>query len=315
MNLRFKGKGLFVFSDPGGAKPILALSESLKPDLVSYKIISDRTYSFIDNFAVEVCKPSLSALDELKNYRPDFLFTGTSYTSSIELEYLKAAKELAIQSYSFVDHWTSIRARFNYSGAEIFPDMILVIDERAKQIALNQGIEISRLIIFANPYHQYLEHWKPTISKPEFLRSLGLHGTNKKIALYAPDPLSNIDGSSTFGFDEITATKQLITAVKEIKDSYSFVCKLHPNQKPDSLLSVIGAEMIVAPHEIDVNLLIFHADVVIGFFSNLLIEASVMKKPVIRFFLKKGLKDPFENMPIGKTAYPNTIVQELKAIQ
>ena len=121
-----KGKGLFVYSDPGGAKPVLALAESMKDKLTAIKIVSDRNYDFSSNFSIAVARPGVSPTHDIKAFQPDFVFTGTSYTSSIEHEYVKAARSLSIPSFAFVDHWTSIRTRFSWEGVEIFPDKILV---------------------------------------------------------------------------------------------------------------------------------------------------------------------------------------------
>lgn len=313
---QLNGKGLFVFSDPGGAKPVLALAESLQEKLNWYKIISNRQYNFYSNFSVQVQESVTSAIEELKISNPDFLLTGTSYTSSIELEFIKAARNLSIPSYAFVDHWTSIRDRFSLAGEEILPDKILVIDEQAKQIAVEQGLEEKRLLVFGNPYHRFLEKWTPAISKDFFLRSLRLEDSAKKIILYAPDPLSNVNGINTFGFDEVTATAALKEAVNHRLDKeYKFVCNPHPNQKIELLKPFEDQSMIITPAGTDLNSLIFYADAVVGFFSNILLEAQVMKKPVLRFFISKEMKDPFENMEVGKIVYPATIVQELKALQ
>jgi hypothetical protein len=309
-----KGNGCFVFSDPGGAKAVLSFVTSLLPRLTTYKIISDRQYNFYNDFSVIVNKPQLSAREELKIFSPSFLFTGTSYTSAIELEYISAAKELAIPSLAFVDHWTSIRERFNNTCGEVFPDKILVIDERAKSIAMEQGIIENKIEIAGNPYHVYLKEWKPALSKQEFLQTLNLPVAGKKIAVYAPEPLSNINGFSVYGFDEITATDQLRQAVKELRDEYCFIFNPHPNQNMQSIIPVLGKDIMTAPGGINVNTLIYYSDVVIGFFSNFLIEAVVMNKPVLRYFIRKGLKDPFENMEIGRVVYPETIVSALKTM-
>jgi CDP-Glycerol:Poly(glycerophosphate) glycerophosphotransferase len=312
---QLNGKGLFVFSDPGGAKPVLALAESLQEKLSWYKVISDREYNFYSNFSVQVQQGVISASEELKISSPDFILTGTSYTSSIELEFIKAARALSIPSYAFVDHWTSIRERFSLAGEEILPDKILVIDEQAKQIAVQQGLEEKRILIFGNPYHRFLEKWTPAVSKEFFLRSLALEDAGKKIILYAPDPLSNVNGINAFGFNEVTATAALKDAVNnQLDKGYLFVCNPHPNQKIELLKPFEDQSMIITPAGTDLNSLIFYADAVVGFFSNILLEAQVMKKPVLRFFIRKGMKDPFEKMDVGKIVYPETIVQELKAL-
>jgi len=308
------GKGFFVFSDPGGAKPVLTLAESLKDSLQEFRIVSDRQYNFFNDFLVPVNNAPSNAAAELVVFKPDFLFTGTSYTSSVELEYIKAAKELSIYSFAFVDHWTNIRERFQRNGKEYLPDKILVIDEKAKQLAIGNGIDEDKLIVFGNPYHNFLKNWKPVLTKAELFQKLGLDDLQKKIVLYAPDPLSNVDGINTFGFDEIMATKILVKTIKELGDKFYFLLNPHPNQNVEMLESLGGNEMRILPAGTDVNMIIYYADVVIGFFSSLLIEAGIINRPVIRFFINDRVKDPLAGMNVGEIAYPETLVQKLKAI-
>ncbi len=71
----FKGDGFFVFSDPGGAKAVLALVDSLRVQLTTYKIISDREYNFYHDFSVIVNRPHLLPVEELKLFSPSFVFT------------------------------------------------------------------------------------------------------------------------------------------------------------------------------------------------------------------------------------------------
>ena len=314
MNLpNLTGKGLFVFSDPGGAKPILALTQKLKDSLNGYRIISDREYVFYKDFSVDVSKSLQSPAEIISALSPDFVFTGTSYTSAIELEYIQAAHEVSIPVYSFVDHWTRIRERFQKNGIEYLPDILLLVDEKAKQLAMTSGVEENKIIVFGNPYHEFLKNWKPGISRSDLYQQLGLADAGKKIILYAPDPLSNVDGQIQFGFDEVSATKELTARIKEYCNKYYCLLNPHPNQKVERLNESVTHCVTLLPKGTDVNTLIYYSTVVIGFFSNLLLEAVVMNRPVLRFFPGHGLNDPLEGMNAGEVVYPETISQKLKS--
>ena len=52
INYLKNNRGLFIFSDPGGAKPLLAFIENHK--LKDYKVISDRVYDFFLDFGINV---------------------------------------------------------------------------------------------------------------------------------------------------------------------------------------------------------------------------------------------------------------------
>ena len=315
MNLpNLTGKGLFVFSDPGGAKPILALAEKLKDSLTGYKIISDRNYSFYQDFSVEVNISIQPPAELISAFNPGFILTGTSYTSSIELEYIQASQKATVPVYSFVDHWTRIRERFQKNGREHLPDFLLLVDERAKKLAIGNGIEENRVIVFGNPYHSFLKKWKPRISRSELYQQLGLTDAEKKIVLYAPDPLSNVNGAAQYGFDEVSATKELAEGIKDCCDRFYCLLNPHPNQVVERLSDAGSNCICILPKGTDVNALIYYSSVVLGFFSNLLLEAIVMNKPVLRFFPKHGLYDPLEGKNAGEVVYPETISQKIKSL-
>lgn len=299
----FSGTGLFVFSDPGAAKAVLAQAFKLKFVLEKSIIISDRIYSFFDSFGLEVTFSIKKPEDVVLNIKPDFIFTGTSYTSKIELEYLKLAKKNSIKSYSFVDHWTSIKERFLLTNEYVFPDSILLIDESAKNIALESGIENSLLVVFGNPYYDYLKNWKPDITKCELFNKLNIPYNDNKTIVYAPDPLSNVNGRETYGFDEIEITNQINCILLELNLPINFILKMHPNQNIKKNKDVISCKMIIADAFIDSNLLIYYADVVMGFFSNFLIEADIMNKNIVRILSENNINDPLAKKNIGQIVY------------
>jgi hypothetical protein len=314
MDLNLKGKGLFVFSDPGGAKPVLSLAKSLEINLDSYRIVTDRIYTFFKDFNLEITESILPIETDIQLTQPDFLFVGTSYTSKIELQYLKEANQLGIKTFAFVDHWTSFKERFILNNETVYPSTILVIDETAKNLAIKDGIPERLIEVFGNPYHQFIAQWKPVISKNDFFSEFGFNIEGKKIITYAPDPLSNVNGEFKYGFDEVSATKKLCESIKGLDDKYVFLLKLHPNQNLGKIQKVISKQIFILPYEVDTNSLIYYSDLVLGFFSSFLIEANIMNRPVLRFLIQGIKKDPFESINFSKIVNQFTIVQEIKSI-
>lgn len=306
-----KGNGLFVFSDPGGAKPILALVRSLAKQEKRYKIISDRDYSFYKEFGLEVQKPSASIGQDVQDPVPDFIFTGTSYTSKIELAYIKEGAARGIPTYAFVDHWTNIRERFDNKGTEVLPKKICVIDQRAKVIALKQGIEEDRILVTGNPFQDYLRSWHPVTNKKEFFEKQGIDIKNKKIIVFAPDPLSNVDGKIKFGFDEVQVVTEMNELIDDILEKYIFIFKPHPNQDMARLNKEFLDKIIVADQAIENNSLIYHSDFIVGFFSSYLIEADIMKKKVLRYLPEHFINDPFKDSAIGTIVNSKNFLENL----
>lgn len=311
---KLDGRGLFVFSDPGGAKPILSYA-TLNYSLSDVLVISDRKYPFFNDFKCTVIFYNNESIEEIiDNYKPSFIFTGTSYTSKIEIKFIKIAKKLGILTYSFIDHYTSFIERFDLEGEAVYPDFICLIDDDAKSILIQNKIDVSA-IVTGNYFHEYLKIWKPVISKNELLKEIGIQLNNKKLCVYGPDPLSNKVKINEFDFDELEATSQLSKIAEQLKETHLFVLNPHPNQNVEKISMVCGNHIFLIAHPIDVNTLIYYADVVIGFFSNFLVEAKILNKPVLRFFINRKMKDPFEQTNIGKVVYPENIISELQQIK
>lgn len=307
-----KGKVLFVFSDPGGAKPVLALAEEHKNSLV----ISDRTHAFYSDFDVEVKIVESDYEKIIIDFSPDLIFTATSYRSDIEREFHLLAKKLNIPCYAFVDHWTAMAKRFqNKDGDLLIPQQVWVIDERAKELAMEQGIPESVLVIKGNPYYEWLKNWKPVVNKSDFLKSAGVNN-NRHLLVFAPDPLSNVDGLKLYGFDEITATHELVELFvrhqQELTD-WQLLIKPHPNQNMDKLKAAItkDSSVMILPENIDTNTTLYYADVVMGFFSNILIEATILQKPVLRYLPNEKIEDSIKELNIGTVVNRENVFHHL----
>lgn len=314
---KLKGKILVIFSDPGGAKPCLSIFEDF--DKLNLKIVSDREYSFYNDFksTVEVLKNNVEICNLIDEFHPDILFTGTSYTSDLEKKAISCAKEKGIFTISFVDHWTSISDRFSTPDGINLPDKIWVLDERAEQIAIQEKIAQEKLFIAGNPYHTWLKKWKPKVKRKDFFINLKLDET-KKMILFAPDPLSNVNGIEKFGFDEYIASKEILKCVKESNDdfkkTYHFLIKMHPNQSVEKLAKVFEANdsFTILPLDVNTNDCIYFSNIVMGFFSSFLIEAGIMSKPIIRFLINELKNDPFLGLNVGIKTNSESLVNNIK---
>lgn len=304
MQPEMSGRGLFIFSDPGGAKPLLAAIK-LNHGLKEYMVVSDRVYDFFADFGIPVTPYTEGSEEEvIQKFRPDFIFTGTSYTSTIELRFIKAAKQLKIVSYAFVDHYTNFLGRFHLENELVYPDTICVLDNKAHTIAISHQPD-SSLTITANFYQEYLKSWKVSVTKKDFFSKINIPEKNK-IIVFAPDPLSNVGGIDEFGLDETSVSKDIFDAVTLLKrNDISIIVKSHPNQKK----AIFNKEnlpvsiQVVSGDNLHVNTLLYHADMVIGIFSNILLEAIVLKTKVIRSLVGLKKPDPFAELEVGQVAH------------
>ena len=303
-------KGLFAFSDPGGAKGVLALIHRLKKKgYKDYRVISNRFYEFYIEFdiTVKIIKNDLSKF--LEEHNPEFIFTGTSYTTDFELRCISFAKKNKLQSYTYIDHWTDIKKRFKYKYSFIFPEKILVLDQKAYDIALNDGIPEKLLESYHNPYIEYLQDWKPSISKNEFLKRNGIKNKQAKVISYLPEPLSNVGGVSKFGLDEYSCLEFLYNALIEIDYHQLYIMiKIHPNQNKEKMRKKIfqlpkNRNINLRVIDDEINTLIYYSDIIIGIFSNALIEANNFEKPIFRILAGLKIDDPLDLLEVGTCVY------------
>lgn len=299
-----KEKVVFVFSDPGAAKSILALATQLRTEKQQF-IYSDRMHDFYSNFGLNVNAVSPSEVDSiLEDLLPDFVITGTSYTSDIEKLFISACKKRQIPVFSQVDHWTDIKRRFEYQGQLIYSDEIWIIDEKAKEIALNEGIPETLLKVKGNPYYDFLKSWEPSISRDEWKKQNNIP-EDKKLIMFAAEPLSKAGGVNRFGLDEKGCLKLLESRIaSELLSETLVLIKMHPNQDKEYLMSAYRESKPRYEFRIfetdDLNTAIYYSDAVAGIFSNLLIEAHQLGKPVYRILEGLKIPDPLGHLRIGK---------------
>jgi len=288
-----KGKGLFVFSDPAGAKAVLALVHYLQSKnlLSASLIVSDRQYDFTSDFGQHVIPYKAGGEGEyISSLQPDFLFTGTSYTSKIELQFIREANGNGIRTIAFIDHWTNFSLRFKWEDTLVLPTEIWVIDQRAKEMAIYDGLPGDKLVISDNPYYEFLRKWKPAVSRTDFLKSIGLPDS-ATIALYVPEPLSQVNGKEKFGFDELDVLQRIISDMPDEfwqdKNNY-LVIKPHPNHRLEAIQAILdeyrnGKNIKLIPSGVHSNTAMIYSEMVLGLFSNILLEGRIIGARVFRY--------------------------------
>lgn len=302
----------FVFGDPAGAKAMIAISKLIcNSDL--FILISDRYYSFFIEIDadVSIVINEEDLLSKLDDFKPQLIFTGTSLPISVELKGIKYGKKNNIETISFVDHWTNIKERFiDENDQVIIPDKIYVIDNNAYDIAIKDGLPKNQIEVTSNPYYNWLSTWKPKIDRNSFYQLLGLNQDAVYI-VYAPEPLDKFNLKEKYGFDEYDVLNDLnhiykaysANSGKELK----IIFKTHPNVSKAEVSNAISLHLGYMPDylilisDVDFNHLIYYSSLVMGFFSNSLIEACILGKPTFRLLYKlnKIELDPLNGKEIG----------------
>lgn len=284
----------FAFSDPGGAKPILALASMLQKNNEIF-ICSNRNYDFYDEFQLNVKVIHTSILAEvMESFNPSIIINGTSYTTDFETTVINIGNKKGLETNSFVDNWSNFLLRFTQFNELVLPNKVWVLDEAASANALKEGIEKQKIFVLGfNPYWKYLEKWKPTFSKQKIYEQHNLD-FGKEYVYFVPDPLTNVGGIEKFGFDEYTSTNDLITFYKD----FNFIFKLHPNQDLNIMALFAGQKITFITDNVFHNHLIYFSHEVVSFFSNVLVEAKILGANPKRYLKGLKIEDPFEDKSI-----------------
>jgi hypothetical protein len=290
---------LIVFSDPGGAKPCLAIAKKWQ-ETHEVLVCSNRFYSFYESFGMAVRDCTSDNAEEIfDEFQPCSLYTGTSYTSSFELDFIRHAETRKIKSTSFVDHYTGFDTRFGPMTNRVLPDEIHVIDKEAADLAQAAGLPLQRIRIVGNPYHDFLREWQPRYKKQELFKKIGVPISDATTILFAPDPVSNAGGRAKFGTDETEILSILLQALNTVGKPFQLLIKPHPNQSRRKLTNALSfhssnIQCNILSNEADslLNEVIWYSDYVCGMFSNLLVEAEVMGKCIFRVYIGFTQPDP-----------------------
>ena len=313
--IKFNFKIIFVFSDPAGGNIIMSLIDNLllkdKIPEVDFKVFSnlegiiDKSY---EKYIIRIPNNLNLIQDEILRFKPEEIFTTTS-NNNFEHNWRKVAKKINVRVKSFVDHWTGIRKRFRFNEEEIFPNIIYLIDEEAKRIAIEEGINKNLIVIKENPYYEKVKNFKPNYSKEIFFSKLKITN-NKKIILYISDDIKNKSIFKFLGFNEFTILEDILNSINSLKESkklnvkdYFFLIKLHPRAKKnkffyyEGIFKNLGLDFRIIKNfdPLEIN---YFSDFVLGMFSNMVIESFLMRKKLLRIQTGIRTKDPlgFDNL-------------------
>lgn len=307
-------KKILIFShDPGGANAVIPLVKPLMARgydvalwgkdhaIKKYKAAGLQGQDIMDLLDQE----NVGGLkDFLSLQGPDLIITATSAEDYCEKYLWKAAEELGIISFAILDQWLNYGIRFsNYPHSQTkeflkkkeivyLPSRIFLMDELARQDAIEDGLPANRLFITGQPHLQVLMEKKhaPKAEIVSIRNSLGV-GKNDVLIVFASEPLTEIHGTkmTSFGFNEQTILKELLFELQEfaqeVQQKTVLVIRPHPRElkgKFDHLKDPASQSLkIIVSSDHEADLLIEAADCICGISSMFLLESVLFGKPII----------------------------------
>ncbi len=293
-----KGKTIFVGVDPAAQNTIYSLISLLmqqgwtKEDFLFYTSTDGYVNDQIRPF-VQPIDFSREAIEKIFiEHFPELLFLGTS-VGNREALWVSTANEKGIKSISFIDHWVNFIHRFLKDGKAFFPSGVWVLNETARLDAEKEGIPPEIIEVHRNPYYRLIEDYRPQLSKEQFYQLLGVE--KNKTILFISDPVK--DNLPDIGFDEFSTLEAVLQEISTLQkegraENYDVLIKLHPRCVEGKYAGIIARYdseklKIREVRDMDPKIMNYYADYVIGMFSNMVVEALLMKKNVLRVELNR----------------------------
>ena len=320
---------ILLFSrDPGGANTIAPLVKRLCDK--GYDV-----YLYGKDTALEVyrryglaCNDLTKEVPEInpgsvkrfiENISPHVIITGTSAEDFTERYIWQAANGKGIFSMAILDQWLNYGIRFSKYGVsgisgysfdrklDYIPSRVLVMDERAREEAVSDGIDPEVIIVSGQPHFETILEDKLLISSETIAslrNSLGAGG-NDKVVVFVSEPISkdygNAGNTNFLGYDEKTVFSEVEKALdrisSEIQGKIIFVVRPHPREAEKSWSGINGkiSENIkyIVDRKSSSILLACSSDLIVGMSSMFLIEAAILEKPIMSVQIGLTGSDPF----------------------
>jgi hypothetical protein len=137
-----------ILHDAGSAEVILSYIREIDGDI--FLVANGPALKVLPRYGNNY---QLIDLETVINHDFDVVFLGLSFPSNIDLLVIKSFKTKRALLVSFLDHWSFSERDFMLDGLLVLPDVFVVTDSEAFQLAKRIFLE-SEIIQIGNPYLQ-----------------------------------------------------------------------------------------------------------------------------------------------------------------
>ncbi len=158
------------------------------------------------------------SIEEIVN-NSEILIFGSGWETKFEMEALLYAKN-KIPTITFLDHWTNYKQRFIINDKEILPDIIVVFDIYAYELAKKSFPGNKNILHFSNYYliNQLSESHK-------------FKNQNKHILFIDEPIMSHYESTNNYKYDEFSGLKYFLNHIKENNLlNEKIKIRLHPSE-------------------------------------------------------------------------------------
>ena len=145
--------------------------------------------------------------------KPKLILLSASSTEELEYIFILQAKKIGIKTANFIDIWTNYKSRYIYRGKEVYPDMILSINDKCTEEMVNAGIPAKLIKEIGQPYLEEVSQSIPPLGS--------------KILL----PLQSIKKAKgcSLGYNEDSFLELSLEAINIVGKSEQLYITVHPD--------------------------------------------------------------------------------------
>jgi len=310
MSSNKKGNLLAVAYDAGGAETLSSYLKQKKQEYVSLQCLVKGPARNIflkkglGKYIVNISKSRKAVISK----RIDLLITATSWNSSLEIRFLKLAKDNNIPTISVLEHWVCYKERFGYPSLdwrENLPDRIWVFDCLAEKLAKKEFGGTTKISRKPNFYFKELKSEYKNISTKKDKRHFNVLFLSEPITERKIPVNQEIKKSEK---DVATRLIELLVSLKHTRPA-SLTIRRHPSEDNTKYSSLLrdninnGGFRVFLSNPRNSSLIenIRRADIVVGIQSPALIIASLFKDAISccdklpRWFIKYNIKHAGNN--------------------
>lgn len=296
---------LFAAGDPGGANAVLPVAVELAARGGAVSILD---HGHLGRVAPSgLCRVDPPAAGDgmagwLAAHRVAAVCFGTSLADAVPLAVARAARAAGLPVGCVLDNWMNYRARLEVGGGDVLvPDLYAVMDDRARDEALAEGLPGGCLAVTGHPGLASLAEDVEAADaawRGETRRRLGLGLAGRPLLAFIGEPVSRDQGTGpeTPGWRGYTEDGVLSLLCRHVRDragqAVDLVIVPHPRDDLERLgalwrASAAGLGGGLAPPGSTGRQIVMAADKVVGMASILLYESWLQGKPTLS--LQPGL--------------------------
>lgn len=266
-------------------------------------IFSTRFVRRLLRWAESLFKPEPRIVEWLKEYKPDALVASPYiWSSDLEIEYVKAAKQIGIPAIASVLSWDNLVSKGTYL---VKPDWLFVWNDNLAEEAVNlHDFEREQVFITGAPVFDPWFDLAPSLDREDFCRQCGVDH-KKPYVLF-------LGSSKTITHLDVELIKALITHLdqRDEKIRPSILIRPHPYASFDMTAFEKDWVRVYPPKggrpDIDETRQVYfdslyHSAVVVGINTTGFLDAAIVDKPCVT------LMD--EQMRAGQGAHFNYLIE------